>query len=439
MPKAKAVGDLGELDFNTIGDDIDNYLASDTGGGSGGGEIIPQVPTEGYDPSEGVKALNSDIGDIPEGADPAPYINPNKIGEKTAKSTPVFRARGLNLKNVKTNNRSKIEELAANGQLTVIGDANTDGKRFGAYMGTAKILKGKYYLEPTAAVAFKKWMAELDNNNIPYLVTSALRFGGNTGAGPHGYGIAVDFSNLYSLVGGKTTADINKKARIKYPIFRQIAAVGAKYGWYNPWRLTNGGFDELWHFEYWGPAGDINPQLNVVQQNAQNSSTSAKGVILMTGLTDKGKTHQQQTDIFKAGYNGTVFSYTYGSAGLTKLKEAMTKNPDFAVVLFSKACMHSETIAKKIKTKSNLYMVEPYVVGYKGGTYEKVRAAVNESKVPAINVQTGGGNPGNRGYGVLLKHGGDPYLGIPSKSPEEGSSDLDKHFKALTFMGSKIK
>jgi hypothetical protein len=33
-----------------------------------------------------------------------------------------------------------------------------------------------------------------------------------------------------------------------------MAAVGAKYGWYNPWRLsdTMGKQDEIWHFEYWG-------------------------------------------------------------------------------------------------------------------------------------------------------------------------------------------
>ena len=157
----------------------------------------------------------------------------------------------------------------------------------------------------------------------------------------------------------------------------------------------------------------------------------------MTGLTDKGKTHQQQVDLFKAGYNGTVFSYTWDK-GLTKLKEAMVKNPDFAVVLFSAGCKHAETIAEKIKDKTKLFMVEPYALkGYPG--YKACRAAVSKYKVPAKNVQTGGNKPGGRGYGVLLKNGGDPYLGIPSKSPEEGSGVLDKHFKALTFMGSKIK
>ena len=176
-----------------------------------------------------------------------------------------------------------------------------------------------------------------------------------------------------------------------------------------------------------------NPQLNVVQQNAQNSSSSAKGVILMTGLTppDSSKTHQQQTDIFKAGYNGTVFSYTHGSAGLTKVKEAMVKNPDFAVVLFSAGCKHSKTIASLIKTKSNLYMVEPYVTE-KGTTYKGVRAAVNDSKVPAGNVQTGP-NTG-RGYGVLSKDGNNKYLGQVSKT----TSGTD-HFAALTQMGSKLK
>ena len=40
----------------------------------------------------------------------------------------------------------------------------------------------------------------------------------------------------------------------KTDAYKKIAEIGVKYGWYNPWRLSdNAGTDEIWHFEYWGP------------------------------------------------------------------------------------------------------------------------------------------------------------------------------------------
>ena len=76
------------------------------------------------------------------------------------------------------------------------------------------------------------------------------------GKSPHGWGGAVDFRNLYNLVGGSTDLERNQTARKTQEIYKQIAEVGAKYGWYNPWRLSDAGgdIDEIWHFEYWGPA-----------------------------------------------------------------------------------------------------------------------------------------------------------------------------------------
>ena len=97
-------------------------------------------------------------------------------------------------------------------------------------------------------------MDELDKAGINYKISSAVRFGKNTGGGSHGAGLAVDFSNLYQLVGGSIKAEPNLKARIEQPIYKQIAEIGAKYNWFNPWRLSdNGGkYEEIWHFEYWG-------------------------------------------------------------------------------------------------------------------------------------------------------------------------------------------
>jgi hypothetical protein len=64
--------------------------------------------------------------------------------------------------------------------------------------------------------------------------------------------LPIDFSNLFI---GTSNPQSNKEARINNPNYKLIAEIGALYGWYNPWRLSNGGkSDELWHFEYWGPA-----------------------------------------------------------------------------------------------------------------------------------------------------------------------------------------
>jgi len=186
------------------------------------------------------------------GEDPAPFINPNKTGISNAITTPIYIKTKIDLRNF---NKNQVLNLVKQGKLIEIGDANKNPKYFAEGMTTTKILDGKYYLEKKAAQQFFLWYNEMQQKNIPFLISSAIRFGANTGGGPHGYGIAVDFSNLYQLVKGSTNPTINRNARIKYPIYKQIAEIGIKYGFYNPWRLSdNSGVDEIWHFEYWGPA-----------------------------------------------------------------------------------------------------------------------------------------------------------------------------------------
>ena len=205
---------------------------------------------------------------VKEGEDPAPIINGGKVGSTKSYNTPTYKANKLNLRPIKK--ASQIHQLAKEGKLTLIGDAKTDPKHFNKTLGTPKLLGGKYYLAPAPAAAFKLWIADLKANNIPYYITSAVRFGSNTGAGAHGYGVAVDFGNLYRLVGGSNSVEVNKKARITQPIYRQIAEIGARYGWFNPWRYSDNkpvtknskgvrtGFtEEIWHFEYWGNAVNI--------------------------------------------------------------------------------------------------------------------------------------------------------------------------------------
>ena len=190
------------------------------------------------------------------GNDPTLSINSNKIGILTPDNSPVFKKTQINLRE---KNKQQVLELVEKGDLIEIGDSNINPTNFAKgneNLQSVLILDNKYYLEKKSGEQFLKWANEMRSKNIPFLISSAVRFGKNTGGGAHGYGIAVDFSNLYSIVNGSTNLIINKNARILSPIYTQIASIGAKYGWYNPWRLSNssGTIDEIWHFEYWGPA-----------------------------------------------------------------------------------------------------------------------------------------------------------------------------------------
>ena len=213
---------------------------------------------EGYRPPVGLGGSPTAGGTagpvIPvDGDDPAPIINVNRIGSSSPTNTPVFQRYGINLRN---SSASDVIRLARQGDLIEIGDANTNPNNFAGSMDTARLLGGKYYLQATAGRAALQWFSELKAAGVNFLISSAVRFGSNTGGGAHGYGVAVDFSNLYQAVGGAKTPVANLNARIQTPDYKTIAEIGRKHGWYNPWRLsdTNGTLDELWHFEYWGPA-----------------------------------------------------------------------------------------------------------------------------------------------------------------------------------------
>lgn len=202
--------------------------------------------------SGGTPSNISNIETAPENAiDPAPVINPNKIGTLSPINSPVYRRTGIDLRN---SSKSDVLKLFNEGRLIQIGNANFEPNYFALYTSTAKLLDGKYYLEASAGRAAMGWISELKRKGINFIISSAIRYGANTGKGPHGYGIALDFGNLSYLVDNSTDISTNRNARIQYPIYRQIAEIGANYGWYNPWRLSNnaGTMDELWHFEYWG-------------------------------------------------------------------------------------------------------------------------------------------------------------------------------------------
>ena len=185
--------------------------------------------------------------------DPAVEINgTEKVGSLDAKATPVYQAYKIDLRRA---NKEQVLSLVRQGTLVEIGNANTNPADFAGNLESAKLLDGKFYLQSTAATAFFKWQQEVKSRGIPFQITSAVRFGQNTGSGPHGYGIAVDINSLFQAVGGSENPTANLNGRIGTPDYRTIAEIGKKYDWYNPWRLSDQfGQDELWHFEYWGPA-----------------------------------------------------------------------------------------------------------------------------------------------------------------------------------------
>ena len=179
--------------------------------------------------------------------DPAPIINPSRIGGTDYKNSLV----ATNLK----------KDGFFNAKLPI--DKLTPIQEYGA--DTRYYTDGKFRLHPDAALAYQKWIADMKSQGIEFTLSSAYRnlthqnnLSGKVAATPgtsaHGWGGAVDFSNLYRLVRGSTDPTTNQKARKNNEVYKQIAEVGAKYGWYNPWRLsdTSGTRDEIWHFEYWG-------------------------------------------------------------------------------------------------------------------------------------------------------------------------------------------
>lgn len=205
-----------------------------------------------------------------DGKDCSFVINPDKLGRKppaTSKSypnpnedffAPSFKKYKFTVREVF--DKSVIDSYIDSGDLVLVGDCNVDPK-FSPDMDSAKIMGKKYYLHKTCAAAFRAWIDEMDAEGINYRVTSCMRFGKNTGAGPHGSGLAVDFGNLYQDLrpSGSTKKGPNTALR-KSPLtgdgvqYRKIASIGAKWGFQNPWRMSgNGGsFQEVWHFEYWG-------------------------------------------------------------------------------------------------------------------------------------------------------------------------------------------
>jgi hypothetical protein len=189
-------------------------------------------------------------GKILEG-DPQGKINPEGVGAKSYRNSYVWA-----YNKDKGYSNSKLS-LTDKNILVFIDERRGCNSR---YKNPKNKNKKEYMLNPSAALNWWKWRKEMQEKKIPFRVSSGYRnsshaaaIGSSGGGSPHGAGGALDFGNLYQIVGGSTKAGPNLKGR-KTETYESIATIGAKYGWYNPRRLAdNYGTDELWHFEYWGP------------------------------------------------------------------------------------------------------------------------------------------------------------------------------------------
>jgi hypothetical protein len=151
-----------------------------------------------------------------------------------------------------------------------------------------------------------------------------------------------------------------------------------------------------------------------------NNSNDNGNVILMGGLDNRqGDLNiAQQIELLKSTLkNKNVIGFRYND--ISGVTNAISKNPNDVVVLFSAGCSHSNKISNQIKDKNNLFIVEPYA------TSSNVKKSVNEAisnGVPNKNVIVGQNT--SRGLGIV-------------EGATHTPSDLN-HWNALKFVGTLI-
>jgi len=124
---------------------------------------------------------------------------------------------------------------------------------------------GYWRLHPIAAKSYISFYNSAKAAGFNWTLGSAYRSrqhqsnlgSGNTvsspGSSPHGWAGAFDVSELYQAVGGSGAPYVNSLVRQNNPLYKWMSENGPKFGWYNPYRLSDGnGVDECWHWEYWG-------------------------------------------------------------------------------------------------------------------------------------------------------------------------------------------
>lgn len=160
-----------------------------------------------------------------------------------------------------------LEKYAVDGKNGTI-PADKLGKIDASYGG------GTLHIE--AAKMYNKLIAQAKKEGVKWRVSSTYRdYAGQVacwkkygpgsaarpGFSPHGWGLALDFSEVCGtqqskateLKVGRATPQPAKYTRENSKLYAWLATNGPKYGWYNPYRLADGkGMEEAWHWEYWG-------------------------------------------------------------------------------------------------------------------------------------------------------------------------------------------
>ena len=215
---------------------------------------------------------------IPAGVDPRDIINPNKEGSDRYSKSPI--AQYFAKKGVKNGINALIfPTMADTGE-----PCNTDSSRVKCPAhnnGTTT-----WYLNISAAGSWKRWKADALASGYKIGITNGYRsaayqsaIGGVKGSA-HGWGGAVDV-NIRPTEGklrhAMTSRSDYQASKFRYngklgtgalkdrmaEDWKVVATLGARYGFFNPYRMANkptqnATLDEAWHFEYWGPPNNPN-------------------------------------------------------------------------------------------------------------------------------------------------------------------------------------
>jgi hypothetical protein len=133
------------------------------------------------------------------------------------------------------------------------------------------------------------------------------------------------------------------------------------------------------------------------KEDDSQTNVSSGDVILMGGLdTRPGDLNiDQQVEVLKNKLpNKNIIGFRYNN--LQGVLDAIRKNPESYVVLFSAACKYSSQIAEEIKYKDRLFIVESYAKA--SNVFDSVNDAVSMG-VPNENVITG--STDSRGKSVV--------------------------------------
>lgn len=133
-----------------------------------------------------------------------------------------------------------------------------------------------FKLHPEAALQYNRLLTAAAKAGYKWITSSAYRDFDNQlscfrkygegraaipGSSPHGWGVAVDISELCKMQQQKARSlkmAVAKPAPAQYvrtnsSLYKWLSQNAPLYGWYNPYRLAdNSGMDESWHWEYWG-------------------------------------------------------------------------------------------------------------------------------------------------------------------------------------------